>query len=68
MPESQSKLLTENIISHFIQKTESEILQVNDWNLDLSNGSDILNMILKLSNDEYNFDKILDKVNRAAVD
>jgi hypothetical protein len=36
---------------------------MNDWSLDLSNGSDVMNMILKLSNEDYDFSKIMAKVN-----
>lgn len=46
----------EEIVHRVIQKAESDILQMNDWNMDLATGSDILSMILKLSNDEYDFD------------
>ena len=45
----------EDIISQFIQNTEVEILTMNDWNLDLGTGSDILDMTLKLSNEDYDF-------------
>ena len=47
--------MIEDVVSHFIQTTESEILTMNDWNLDLANGSDILDIVLKLSNDDYDF-------------
>ena len=40
---------------------------MNDFNLDLSNGCDILNMVLTLSNDEYDFTRILDRVNQEAL-
>lgn len=45
----------EDIISQFIQNTEVEILTMNDWNLDLGTGSDILDITLKLSNEDYDF-------------
>jgi hypothetical protein len=68
MPLEQANFVTENMISRFIQKTEAEILQYNDWNLEtFGNGSDILNMILKLSNDEYDFGKIIEKVDRESI-
>ena len=47
--------MIEDVVSHFIQTTESEILTMNDWNMDLANGSDILDIVLKLSNDDYDF-------------
>ena len=63
----QANEITEALINRFIQKIESEILHVNDFNLDLSNGCDILNMVLTLSNDEYDFTRILDRVNQEAL-
>jgi hypothetical protein len=41
---------------------------MNDWNLDISNGCDITHMILNLSNDEYDFSTLLDRVNTEAID
>ena len=68
MPQQQSNFVTESIISRFIQKTEAEILQCADWNLEnFSNGSDILSMILKLSNNDYDFGKIIEKINKESV-
>ena len=56
----------EEIVHRVIHKTESDILQMNDWNLDLATGSDILAMILKLSNDEYDFNWLLVRANSKA--
>ena len=62
MEKSVANKMIENVVSQFIQNTESEILIMNDWNLELSNGSDILDMVLKLSNEEYDFSRISKKV------
>ena len=55
MTKDEGNKVLEGIISLYVQNTESDILIMNDWSLDLSNGSDIIEMILKLSNDEYDF-------------
>lgn len=55
MNKEEGNKLLEGIISLYVQNTEADILYMNDWSLDLSNGSDVINMILKLSNDEYDF-------------
>ena len=62
MEKSVANKMIEIVVSQFIQNTESEILIMNDWNLELSNGSDILDMVLKLSNEEYDFSRISKKV------
>ena len=55
MSKEKANKTMEEIVHLCIQKTESDILRMNDWNLDLATGSDILSMLLKLSNDEYDF-------------
>ena len=52
---------------NYIQKTEADVMIMNDWSLDLSNGSDIINMILKLSNEDYDFSRLMAKVNQEAI-
>lgn len=58
----------EEIVHICIQKTESDILRMNDWSLDLPTGSNILSMILKLCNDDYNFQVLLMKVEKKALE
>jgi|TARA_B110000285_G_C15109895_1_gene610396 hypothetical protein len=50
MEKNAANKVVEEVVSQFIQSTESEILIMNDWNFELGNGSDILDMVLKLSN------------------
>jgi hypothetical protein len=45
---------------------ERDILIANEWNLNLSNGFDILNLLLTFSNDSYNFKPILMTVGQLA--
>ena len=50
MEKNAANKVVEEVVSQFIQSTESEILIMNEWNFELGNGSDILDMVLKLSN------------------
>jgi len=45
---------------------ERDILIANEWNLNLSNGCDILTLLLTYSNDSYNFKPIIQSVGRLA--
>jgi hypothetical protein len=56
-PEKNSKI--EDLINAYIQKQEYEILAVNDWNLHQGSGAEILESVLKFSNKDYSFEKIL---------
>jgi hypothetical protein len=67
MEKGEGNQLLESIISLCIQKTEADVMIMNDWSLDLSNGSDIINMILKLSNEDYDFSRLMAKVNQEAI-
>ena len=67
MEKSEGHQLLESIIILYIQKTEADVMIMNDWSLDLSNGSDIINMILKLSNEDYDFSRLMAKVNQEAI-
>ena len=50
----------------YVQKEETLIFTTNEFNLDLPTGANILNMILKLCNDTYDFSKITKVVNTLA--
>jgi hypothetical protein len=67
MEKNVANKVVEDVVSQFIQGTESEILTMNDWNLELGNGSDILDMILKLSNADYDFSRISKKVHKESI-
>lgn len=64
-PDKNAKI--EDLINEHIQKQEYEVLAINDWNLHLGSGSEILNSILKFSNKDYNFEQILEPVNASAL-
>jgi hypothetical protein len=55
------------LVNIFIQKTEADIMVANDWNLNSGTGSDILQLILKMSNHTYDFSKIFNKVKGDAL-
>ena len=53
-------------VNAHVQKEEAEIFKSNNCNLDLPLGSSILKMILKLTNDSYDFSTIINVVNSYA--
>ena len=57
-PQQQTELY-ECVVNFYIQKEEIVILDSVDFSLELGNGLSILKMILKLTNQEYNFTAIL---------
>ena len=51
----------------YVQTQEYFICMSNDWNLNLGAGCETLGYILKMSNNEYDFRPIADKVNSYAL-
>ncbi len=64
---SQKKIYFERKLKKLIQSKEIEILQANDWNLRLSNGFDILSMLLKYCNESYNFENIMMAISKLST-
>ena len=55
------------MIDQFVLCRESQIMVACSWRLDLPCGSDILSLILNMSDESYNFDRILPTIEDAAV-
>jgi len=55
--------LVEGLINHYVQRHEYEILAATDLNLHQGTGSEVLSSILKFSNKDYDFSKILGPAN-----
>lgn len=48
----------ERLIESFIALSENEILVSHKWNLNLGSGEEILSQLLKLSNQDYDFNPL----------
>ena len=59
MPQSERNASIESLINEHVQKLEYEMMASNDWNLHSGTGSEILEAILKFSNEKYDFERIL---------
>ena len=55
--------LEENI-NHYIQLQEYQILVSAEWNLNMPTGSNIFNLILKMSNESFDFSDTIKVVNK----
>jgi len=58
----------DKVVIYYVQKEEMEILSSSDFSLDLPTGINLLNMILKLSNDSYDFGRIRKSVSGLALE
>mmetsp|Transcript_42105 Transcript_42105/g.64576 ORF Transcript_42105/g.64576 Transcript_42105/m.64576 type:complete len:209 (-) Transcript_42105:1238-1864(-) len=64
----QRKTYIERKLRQRIQLKEIDILNVNEWNLRLSNGYDIMSLLLKYCNESYNFKNIVLAVSELSTD
>jgi len=55
-------------IMNLVSIREIEVLVACDWNLNFSNGHQILSSALNISNDTYNFKPLTDVTSRLALD
>ena len=55
------------LTNSFVQTQEYDICIANDWNLNLGSGSETLSFILKMSNNDYDFRPIVEKVNASSL-
>ena len=49
-------------LNDYIIKFEFAILTTFDWNLNISNGYEIMAMLLKFSNNDFDFNAILNEI------
>jgi hypothetical protein len=64
---SQKQEMILELTNSFVQTCEYDISIASDWNLNLGSGSEILSFILKMSNNNYDFRAITEKVNSSAL-
>jgi len=55
------------LTNSFVQTAEYDICIASNWNLNLGSGSETLSYILKMSNNNYDFRAMLDKVNSSTL-
>ena len=56
----------EHVVKNFMFLREYEILVACDWNFNMPTGYDVISILLKMSNMQYNFDKLLAIVHNLA--